>query len=65
MGGRRVLSPLRHPWSSAPVVGRILSDFEVTKKEQINNFAKKACPEPATSHAQNISLVLPLKLRRG
>ena len=66
MGGSRVLSPLRHPWSPAPVVGRILSNFGVKKRRKWTILQKKkACPEPATSHTQKISLVLPRKLRRG
>ena len=41
-GWGRVLSPLRHPWSPAPVVGRILSNFGLKKK--MDNFAKKSLP---------------------
>ena len=38
-----MLSPLRHPWSPAPVVGRILSNFRVKKgaNEQLCKKKKK------------------------
>ena len=50
-GWGRVLSPLRHPRSPAPVVGRILSNFEVKKKGANEQFCKK---KPALSLRQVI-----------